>query len=235
MERTLLYLQKNNNDFSRLLWFHNYKANEMVLGICGFTKEQPTLTLEFPEYILADHELDAIRYNYSEASAVNKRLDHITCHCDGKFHLKTINDSRDRYIHQLKSNIPLGPNVPIFLQFQIISDLASNYQLLSNPPKNPHVAIKLANDQCLSLRGAFSGIKFDLKKEIGETLAAINKGNPFMQSAVMLESNSLQGIFWWQTNQFTDAAIKARPRGTIVSFMFSTVDNKNLVKTFIFK
>jgi hypothetical protein len=235
MEPTRLYLQKSNNDFSPLLWFHNNKANEMLFGIYGLIQKQPILTLEFPEYILADNELDAVRYNYKEANVVNKQLDHITCHSDGKFHLKTINDSEDCYIHQLKSNIPLGPNVPIFFQFQIISDLVANYQLINIKPRDPYVAINLSDNQCLSMRGAFAGIDFDLKKEMGQTLTAINKGNPFMQSAVILTSNSLQGIFFWQANNLSEDAKKGRPRGTIASFMFSTIDNKNLIKTFIFE
>ena len=235
MKPTRLYLQRSNNNFSPLLWFHNNKVNEMLFGIYGLTQKQPILTLEFPEYILADNELDAVRYNYKEANVVNKPLDHITCHSDGKFHLKTINDSADRYIHQLKSNVPLGPNVPIFFQFQIISDLVANYQLINIKPTDPYVAINLSGDQCLSMRGAFAGINFDLKKEMGETLTAINKGNAFMQPAVILESNSLQGFFFWQAGNLSKEAQKGRPRGTIASFMFSTIDNKNLIKTFIFE
>lgn len=125
--------------------------------------------------------------------------------------------------------------MPIFLQFQIISDLASYYQLSTKRPKKPSVSIGVADNQCLSLRGVFAGIKFDLKKEIGQTLVAINKGNTIAQPAVILESNSLQGIFFGQVNHLTTEAKKARPRGTFVSFMFSTMDNKNLIKTFIFE
>lgn len=235
MKPARLYLQKNNDSLSPLLWFHNNKANEMLFGIYGLTKKQPILTLEFPEYILEDSELDAVRYNYKDATEINKQLDHITCHCDGKFHLKTINDSQDRYIHQLKNNMPLGPDVPIFFQFQIISDLATNYQLTNKKPEVPYIAINLSDNQCLSMRGAFAGINFDLKKEMGETLSVINKGNPFMQSAVILTSNSLQGLFFWQTINLSEDAKKGRPRGTIASFMFSTIDSKNLLKTFIFE
>lgn len=235
MEPTRLYLEKSKNDFSRLLWFQNNKMNEMLLGIYGLSQKQPTLTLEFPEYVLEDHELNAVRYNYSEAIEINKQLDHITCHCDGELHLKTKNDLNDRYMHQLKSNIPLGPDVPIFLQFQIISDIASNYQLTTKTPKNPFVSIKLSDDQCLCMRGMFAGINFDIKNEMGQTLSAINKGNPYAQSAVVLTSNSLQGIFFWQIVTITEEAIRGRPQGTIASFMFSTVDNKNLIKTFIFQ
>jgi len=235
MKPTKIYLQKNNDDLSPLLWFHNNKANEMLFGIYGLTQKQPILTLEFPEYILADNELDAVRYKWKEANLVNKQLDHITCHSDGKFHLKTINDSEDRYIHQLKSNIPLGPNVPIFFQFQIISDLAENYKLTNIKPIDPYVSINLSDNQCLSMRGAFAGIAFDLKKEMGQTLAVLNKGNPFMQPAVILESNSLQGIFFWQINNISENAKKGRPRGAMASFMFSTIDNKNLIKTFFFE
>lgn len=235
MEPTRLYLEKSKNDFSPLLWFQNNKMNEMLLGIYGLSQKQPTLTLEFPEYILEDRELNAVRYNYSEAIKINKQLDHMTCHRDGKFHLKTKNDLNDRYMHQLKSNIPLGPDVPIFLQFQIISDIASNYQRTTKTPSNPFVSIKLSDDQCLCMRGMFAGINFDIMNEMGQTLSAINKGNPYVQPAVVLTSNSLQGIFFWWIGTITEEAIEGRPRGTIASFMFSTVDNKNLIKTFIFQ
>jgi hypothetical protein len=235
MEPTRLYFQNTNNDFARILWFHNNKINEMLFGIYGLTQKQPTLTLEFPEHILADNELDAIRYNYKEAKAINKQLDHITCHHDGKFHLKTINDPNDLYTHQLKSNTPLGPDVPIFFQFQIISDLASNYQLRTKKPKDPYVSMNLSDNQCLSMRGAFAGIKFNLQEEMAKTLTAINKVSSFAQPAIILTSNSLRGIFFWQINELTDDAKKGRPKGTIASFMFSTIDNKNLIKTFIFE
>ena len=235
MKPTRLYLQKNNNGLTPLLWFHNNKINEMLFGIYGLKQKQPTLTLEFPEYVLEDSELDAVRYNYKDAKSVNKQLDHITCHCDGKFHLKTKNDDKDRYIHQLKSNTPLGPDVPIFFQFQIISDVASNYELMNEKPEDPHVTIKVSDEQCLSMRGAFAGIRFDLKKEMGQTLSAINKDNPFAQAAVILTSNSLQGLFFWQTINISEDARKVRPRGTIASFMFSTIDSRNLIKTFVFE
>lgn len=235
MEPTRLYLQTNSDVFSRLLWFHNNKPNEMLLGIYGLYQKQPTLTLEFPEYTLADDELDEVRFNYSEVIEINKQLEHITCHCDGKFHLRTVNDPNDRYIHELKSNIPLGPEVPIFLQFVILSDIASNYRLASKKPKNHHVSIKLADDQCLAMRGAFSGIKFKLAEEMRQTLCAIFKGRPFMEPGVILCSNSLQGIFFWEVFKITEEAKGRRPPGTIVSFMFSTIENKNLIKTFIFQ
>jgi hypothetical protein len=235
MKPTRLYLQKNSNNFLPLLWFHNNKVNEMLFGIYGLTKKQPILTLEFPEYILDDKELDAVRYNWKEAKVVNKQLDHITCHSDGKFHLKTINDIEDRYIHQLKSTVPLGPNVSIFFQFQIISDLVEYYQVTNIKPREPYVSINLLENQCISMRGAFAGINFDLKKEMGQTLTNINKGNPFIQSAVILESNSLQGFFFWQKHNLSEDAKKGRPRGTMASFMFSTIDNKNIIKTFFFE
>ena len=235
MEPTRLYLQTNNDVFRRLVWFHNNKPNEMLLGIYGLYQKQPTLTLEFPEYTLADDELDAVRFNYSEAIEINKQLDHIMCHSDGKFHLRTLNDSSDRYIHELQSNIPLGPEVPIFLQFQIHSDTASNYRLTTKKPKNPYVAIKLADDQRLAMRGAFSGIRFKLAEAMEQTLRAIFKGRPVNKPAVILSSNSLQGIFFWEVFKITEEAKRARPLGTIVSFMWTTIENKNLIKTFIFR
>lgn len=235
MKPTRLYLQKNNTNLTPLLWFHNNKANEMLFGIYGLKQKQPTLTLEFPEFILEDSELDAIRYNYNDAKVVNRQLDHITCHSDGKFHLKTKNDDKDRYIHQLKSNTPLGPSVPIFFQFQIITDVYSNHELTNEKPEDPHVTIKVSDEQCLSMRGAFAGIDFDLKKEMGQALSAINRSNHFIQTAVALTSNSLQGLLFWQTFNLSKEAEKSRPRGTIASFMFSTIDSKNLIKTFVFE
>jgi len=235
MNPTRLYLERSNNILSPLLWFHNFKINEMMLGIYGLNHKQPFLTLEFPEYILPDSKLNAINYKYKDATQVNKQLDHITCHNDGKFHLRTKNDENDRYIHGLKSNTPLGPDVPIFLQFQIISDITENYKITKKSPKNPYVLLQISDNECLSLRGAFSGINFDLKKEIAQTLSALNNGNPFSQPAIVLNSNSLQGIFFWQKMALIGDAKKNRPAGTIVSFMFNTENGENLIKTFIFE
>ena len=235
MNPTRLYLQKENEVLSPLLWFHNFKINEMMFGIYGLNQKQPKLTLEFPEHVLPDNELDSINYKYKDATQINKQLDHITCHKDGKFHLKTKNDDNDLFIHELKSITPLGPDVPMFLQFQILSDIADNYTIRKNSPKKPFVKINLSGSECLFLRGAFSGKNYELEKEMAQTLALLNNGKSFVQQAVTLKSNSLKGLFFWQKGILSNEAKKSRPAGTIASFLFPIENNMNLIKTFIFE
>ncbi|MBU4287914.1 MAG: hypothetical protein KKI12_07075 [Proteobacteria bacterium] len=235
MNPTRLYLQKEKEGFSPLLWFHNFKFNEMMFGIYGLNQKQSKLTLEFPEYVLSDNELEAVNYKYEDASPINKQLDHITCHGDGKFHLKTKNEDKDLYIHELKSITPLGPDVPIFLQFQILSDAAENYTISKKSPKKPSAQINLSGREYIVLRGAFSGINYELEKEMAHLLALLNDNKPFVQQAVTLKSNSFQGLFFWQKGILPDHAKNSRPPGTFASFMFSVENNMNLIKTFVFE
>lgn len=205
----------------------------MLMGFYGLTKKEPVLALEFPEYVLSNNELKQVRYNYSEAKEINQKIDHISCHDNGKFHLKTKGDPDTQYIHKLLSSVPLGPDVPVFLKFIVISDVASSYQVTTKKPKDPHVPIRLEPNQYLSLKCMFSGANYNLKKALSDTLSATIKRGPLFHSAVILNSSSLQGGFFWEIGVYPEEAKAKRPCGTIVSFQFPTQDKKNILKTFV--
>ena len=82
-EPTRVYLKTSPSEYARLFWCHNYKPNEMLLGLNGLRGETPTLRYEFPEYVLSGAELANVQYKYSDAKKLDVPIDHFSCHVDG--------------------------------------------------------------------------------------------------------------------------------------------------------
>jgi hypothetical protein len=94
-----IYLKDEKNRYPRFAWVHNFKPNEMMLGIYGLDGRRPTLRCMWSERDVTTEELPAIRYEFKDRIEVGSKIDHITCHADGKFHVKTV-DNVDRYIQR---------------------------------------------------------------------------------------------------------------------------------------
>jgi hypothetical protein len=159
MEPTRFYLKTAPSRFSRLMWFRNNAKNEMLMGINGLSKKQATLDYIFPERKMSEEDLKSLRFNYSDLRKVKEDVDHITCHEDGTFHIKTIG-GKEVYRDSLKRQEPLGANTPTFLDFIIISDLAANYCVTSTIPKYPHMCLSCNENEFCIIEGKFSGINY---------------------------------------------------------------------------
>ena len=133
----------------------------------------------------------------------------------------------------MKHAEPLGPDTPTFLRIILISDVASKYARIAPPPKNPYTAAPLLPEEYIALRGAFSGINYELLGETIATISAVAKGKPVAEPAFVLESGALKGVFWGHPRKLPPEAATQRPSGTILSFNFPIGEDRWLLKTFI--
>lgn len=233
MEPTRLYLKSSTGGYRRLLWFDNHRPNEMLMGIYSLTGGPGILSHEFPEYELEESELTSVRYDYGEAVTVGKPVDHVTCHADGRIHVKT--RTVDRYVHAVQHVEPLGPSTATFLRFIVITDLVRKYSSISGPPKLPYTWIQGDEQQLWSLQGTFSGINYDLEADTAATIQHLAGGHAVTQPAVRLVSGTLKGLVWGHSQVVPAEMLKKRPAGTIVSFKFPAAHSRWIIKTFIFQ
>lgn len=227
-ERTRGYI-RTNSTFRSLFWVHNNKPNEMLLGLYGLRTKVPTLRRLWPDRELRSADLKSIRYRFGDATEVGEHVDHITCHADGRFHVKTLGGETP-YIHQMQRVQPIGAETSTFLNVQIVSDLCENYLNTSENPKPPSVLLGADADQFVSLRAWFSGAKFDLMPEVTAVLGGFHES----AAVVTLEFGTLRGVVVSTATRLTAAARDARPRGTLLSFNFPVAPDRWHVKTFLF-
>lgn len=112
-ESTRLYVRDTETSYRPVAWFQNNKPNEMLFGIYSLKASgRSVLRAMWPEIDI--DTIDApIHCKFSDLVDVGVAVDHITCHADGTFHVKTI-DQKDVYIHGMKRVAPLGADTPTF-------------------------------------------------------------------------------------------------------------------------
>ena len=232
IEPTRCYLRNDDGSFSRFLWFHNHKPNEMLIGLSGLTSKRASLDYMIPDRVVSRDELQALHASYSDAIEVKKPTEHITCHSSGSFHIKTI-DGNDLYVHKLQREEPLGANTSIFLDFIILSDLGKNYSCRTKSVKMPAVCFDVQPMDCIAIRGMFSGANYNLEKVMVGTVSKVTNQRAVFKRMIRLAGNTLKGILWYETTTVTEE-IPGRPSGTFVSFCFPTGEDSYLVKAFVF-
>jgi hypothetical protein len=109
-EPTRIYVRTADDQFGRLLWVHNNRPNEMLLGAYGLDGYSATITYGFPEQIYTKGESRELKFRYEEASPVRIKVDHFTCHADGTFHAKS-RDSEVLYSQVEYLGEALGPAI----------------------------------------------------------------------------------------------------------------------------
>jgi len=233
MEPTRLYLKTSTGGYRRLLWFHNHRPNEMLMGTYSLTGGPAILGHEFPEYELDESELASVRYDHGQAVTVGQPVDHVTCHADGRIHVKTRTEAR--YVHAVQHVEPLGPNTGTFLRFIVITDLVQKYSSISGPPKSPYAWIQGDEQQLWLMQGAFSGKNYHLEADIAATIQHLAGDQAVIQPAVQLVSGTLKGLVWGQPRVVPAEMLNNRPAGTIVSFKFPAAHSRWIIKTFIFQ
>jgi len=206
----------------------------MLIGLYGLAGNPAVLRYMFSEYVLATSELAKVEYKYANAIKVDKRIDHITCHSDGRFHVKT-RDEEEIYIQRMQRVEPLGPNTPTFLHLMVISDIAARYAAIQRPLKLPYAFIQVGEDEIISLRGEFAGTNYPLEGNVLRTISQVAGGKPVAQPGILLQSGTLKGILWGHPSRLMPEALAAKPKGTILSLNFPLADGKWLIKTFIFE
>lgn len=200
----------------------------MLLGVYGLCEKPSVLKYMWPERDLNSTELISVQCSYREMTEVGCLVDHITCHADGTFHVKTRHEE-DSYIQGMRRTEPLGPDTGIFLELFLISDLAQSYAI--SEVKYPHVWVNLPSDHYISFRGMFSGVNYELEKQMIATMKQF-KGN-FV--GTRLVSRTLKGLLMGRSNSLVDGAKKSRPRGSILSFKFPVREDQWHIKIFLFQ
>ena len=135
-----IYFKTNTSQFLRFLWFREYKPNEMMIGINGLASKVSVLDSISPDRIVTNDELQSLRFDYSNATIINEKIDHISCHADGTFHIKTI-DGKQVYRDTVKRQEPLGVNTKTFMDFIIISDRVGMYTGGISRPQYPSYVV----------------------------------------------------------------------------------------------
>lgn len=238
---THLYFQNTGTSFPRLMWFRENKENEMLLGFSGLEIKESTLLFQFEDKEVSKSELSAIKFEYKNIKEVNKRFDHISCHANGRFHIKLKNE-KDLYIHKMQRIQPLGERTPRFLDFIIITDARQKYKVIDDKPKLPYVTLPICSEnEGFTIRGWFSGSKFEIESEIIEEFSIITgKINTITNKekikipAVKLEGTYLKGYLHFAKIPFRKEIYNNRPSGTIICFLFPVAKDKFFVKSLFF-
>src|SRR5262249_23247247 len=157
------------------------RPDEMLMALSGLDSTTSILDSEYPVRDVSESDLLAMRYEYADAKSIRKPVDHITCHPDGRFHIRT--RDRDLYVHTMQRVEPLGPDTPIFLEFTILSDKVRNYTSLVPELKAPCVPMRVHPDAYVAIRGMFSGSNYDLESTLVRTVAqaTANQNPPYIR------------------------------------------------------
>src|SRR5688572_28426242 len=183
---TRFYARTQDGLHRAIMWVQNVRPNEMLLGFYGLNQNVSLLRGEWPDREVGPDEFTQ-RYRWEEMQNVGQRFDHITCHPDGKFHVKVAGGGVP-YRHELKRVEPLGPDTPLFLEFMVLTDRIGNYQVTLEESKTPNCVVSATHDESLAFLGFFAGSKYDLMRHVG---ARLEGRLPFHQ-AFLVESSTLQ-------------------------------------------
>ena len=145
----------------------------MLIGFYGLHQKQPVLQGIFPERQVTASDLKDLPFEYSEIQAMDEKIDHITCHADGTFHIKTIG-GKEVYRDTMKRVEPLGPDTATFLEFIILTQISNKYKMTTSVPQHPHIFIDHLDDHIFIIEGRFSGVNYkELEKEVVGRLGQI--------------------------------------------------------------
>ena len=206
----------------------------MLMGIYGLQGSPANLSHSWSELLLDESELPEINYKFEDAQEVGQLLDHVTCHADGRIHIKT--RSKELYIHKVQHLEPLGSDTGPFLRFIAITDRVSSYAAITGQPKQPSATLKTPDESVVwSLRGSFSGSNYALEAETFATIEQLSGGRSVMQPAIILRSGTVKGLIWGYPSHPPSDHMDARPSGTLLSFKFPAPEGKWIIKTFLFQ
>ena len=227
-QATRVYVRTADDQFGRLLWVQNNRPNEMLLGAYGLDGHPATITHEFPERLYTRGDPREIDFRYKEASSVQLRIDHFTCHADGRFHAKA-RESEVLYSQVERLGQALGPTSPPFLRVLVVSDRLSRYTNIRTEPKMPHVWFRADPESFLAINLVFAGVHYPLEQAALATMASRGR----TAAGTVIASGTLKGVVWGNPRQMSEQASAARPPGTIVAFSWSRGPERWGFKAFI--
>jgi hypothetical protein len=202
----------------------------MLIGFYGLNSNESSLKFVYPERIFSNNELKNLNINYSDFSKTDEKIDHITCHADGTFHIKT-KDTGQVYRDVIKRTEPLGPDTSVFLEMIIITDLVKNYEKTAEIPKYPHVWTDGNDNEFFLMECVFSGSNYQLEEYISGRLAATKRN---LLPCLSVGSSTIRGFICPTKINLPSELLKKKPNGTIILLKFPTTDDHYRIKGFIF-
>jgi hypothetical protein len=227
-EPTRIYVRTAIDRFGRLLWVHNNRPNEMLLGAYGLDGQPATITHQFPEQVHTRGEPREMKFHYEEASPVDVKIDHFTCHADGTFHAKA-RDSRVLYSQVEHIGEALGRASPPFLRLLVVSDKLGRYVGIPGKPKKPHVWFQAEGEAIFAMNLVFSGVDYPL--ELATLRTMVSRGRD--AGGTVLVSGTLKGVVWGNPRRMSAEGAAARPPGTMIAFSWSRGPGRWGMKAFI--
>lgn len=224
-----IYLKTSTSQFLRFLWFHGYKPNEMMLRINGLSSKIPVLNSISSDRIVTNDDLRALRFNYADATIINEKIDHISCHADGTFHIKTRGE-KQVYRDTVRRQEPLGIKTKTFLDFIIMSDRARKYTNGISNPHSPYFQLPCDENDFYIIWGKFSGARHPVESELANEIFPSGGYGMFFR----LNGKYLKGVLFPLKMRIGDAMFRNRPAGTLLILRFPRQDNKYLLKGFSF-
>jgi hypothetical protein len=229
MAEPVRFYIRHNSDYARLMWFHNNKPNEMLIGFYGLYQKQPVLQGIFPERQVTSSELKDLPFKYPEIQPTNEKIDHITCHADGTFHIKTIG-GKEIYRDTMKRVEPLGQYTPTFLEFIVLTQISDKYKMTTTEPQKPHIFFDYLDNHIFIIEGRFSGANYEgLDKEVSGRLGQIGV---IIAPGFRLDASTIRGLLFVQALRMSQDALTDRPDGTIIIFKFPIAPDKFTIKGF---
>jgi hypothetical protein len=227
-EPVRLYIRRNS-DYGRLMWFHNNKPNEVLIGFYGLYEKQPVLQGIFPERQVMSNYLKDLLFEYPQIRPINEKIDHITCHADGTFHIKTLG-GREVYRETMKRVEPLGPDTATFLEFIVLTQMPDKYRITTTEPQKPHIFVDHLDNHIFIIEGRFSGANHkELEKEVSGRLGQIGV---IIAPGFRLDASTIRGLLFVQALRMSQDTLINRPDGTIILFKFPIGPDKFMIKGF---
>jgi hypothetical protein len=215
-------MRRSSGEIALLFRVQNHKPNEMLVHPVGLGGKQPVLRAEFPEQVLPRDAVPSFRYK--DGIEVGVPVDHITCHQDGSFQIRTRAGHPVKYLHRVDGAAPVHPASGVILHFDVISDVVERYVPLRVPPKTPNYCALVSAGQVVTVRANFAGVQHPFRLPV-----------PPQTSMGAVDSPTLGGVFRWQVRTPTEAELDRRPRGTIYVFEFEQNDGRRRRKAFVFE
>ena len=201
----------------------------MLIGFYGLYQKQPVIQGIFPERQVTSSDLKDLPFKYSEIQPMNEKIDHITCHTDGTFHIKTIG-GKEVYKDKMKRVEPLGPDTPTFLEFIILTQISDKYKMTTAEPQYPHIFFDHLDDHIFIIEGRFSGANYkELEKEV---LGRLGQIGVTIAPGFRLDGSTVRGLLYVQALRMSQDALTNRPDGTIIIFKFPIAPDKFMIKGF---
>lgn len=220
---------RRNSEYARLMWFHNNKPNEMLIGFYGLYQKQPILQGMFPERRVTSSDLKDLPFKYSDIQPMNEKIDHITCHADGTFLIKTIG-GKEVYRDTMKRVEPLGPDTPTFLEFIILTQTSDKYKMTTAQSQYPHIFFDHLDDHIFIIEGRFSGANYkELDNEVSGRLGQIGI---MIAPIFRLDASTVRGLLLVQALRMSQDALTNRHDGTVIIFKFPIAPDKYIIKGF---